>query len=112
MTDLEKDILRLYCSLALDIMTDGDCVLSSIEVAAITELPLPKVRKAIRSLVSQGFLKSGAVSWYDEDAFLPRTRRGYRITESARKTEVYREMAEKEKQLRKAIWGIDCDYLV
>lgn len=112
MTALEKDIMRHYCNAALDIMTGGEGVLSSTEIAAITGLPLSKVRKAIRSLSSQGFLKSGAVSWYDEDAFLPRTLRGYRITESARKTEVYREMAEKEKQIRKAIWGIDCDSLI
>ena len=64
--------------------------------ATCTNIPLHKVRKAMRTLIELGYACKTHYSDYDDNSLRPIYTRGYGLTEKARETEIHKRAREKE----------------
>lgn len=104
-TELESKVLFEYCKAAVNIMGDGDGVLSSVLIAKSLNVTKYAARKAIKALVAAGFLKRDHVGGLSDWDWQVHCYHGYSITEAALKTLEYRKAKYREAKIDSEIWG-------
>ena len=101
----EQQVIDLYCNTTASIMNMGRDIIPSTAVSEIFGCSVYKARKIIKNLISKGILEPACESEYSswhEQYFICR---GYRLTESARKSRDYRKAQWREAKLCSEVFG-------
>lgn len=95
-------VFAALCWHALNIM-DGWVPYPCTVIARRLNLPIYRVRKAMKSLVSEGLAQRSSCVLDREESALPY--HGFTITDAARKTAIYRYQARKEARICAECFG-------
>lgn len=88
--NIKDQIFRIYCATSADIMNAGHDVVPSTFVAERVGCSRYMARKLIHELVADGLLENAREGGYDDWNCKIYCINGFRITEKARKTDVYK----------------------
>lgn len=101
----EQEVIDLYCNTTVSIMNMGRDIIPSTAVAKILGCTVYRARKIIKNLVSKGILEPACEneysSWYEQYFIY----KGYRLTESAKRSRDYRKAQWREAKICSETWG-------
>ena len=102
-TELKHEVLMVLIRVAVDIMPGAE-IIPSTYIARLLKKPIRDIRKALKELEKEGFIRYGYEGGWNEYSERPFCVWGYCITEKAMKLPEYKEAEEKEKRLIQEIW--------
>ena len=102
MNELESKILQIYCKHNFNWLC-GYIPLPSTVIQSELNVSLYKVRKAIKTLKDEGYLKSE--TYVDKNDYGNIIVRGYIITEQAKETEIYKQCERDEDNFIKELYA-------
>ena len=100
---LKKEVLITLIGVAVDIMPGAE-IIPSTYIAKHLKQPIRDIRKALKELESEGFVRYGHEGGWNEYSERPFCIWGYRITKKAMELPEYEEAKKQEEELIRKIW--------
>ena len=96
---LKEVVFKNLCNSAVAIMNIHTALVSVPYLANRLQVSKYMVRKAMDELRKEGLVESGIDSWYDSWCEEQILARGFRITQKAKETEIYKAALTREEEL-------------
>ena len=103
MKELKKDVLMILIRITGDIMPGAE-IIPSTYIARLLKKPIRNVRKALKELEKEGFIRYGYEGGWNDYSARPYCTWGYCITKKAVELPEYKEAKKQEEELIREIW--------
>ena len=100
---LEKEVLMVLIRVAVDIMPGAE-IIPSTYIAKLLKKPIRDIRKALKELEKEGFIRYGYEGGWNEYSERPYCIWGYCITPKTMELPEYEEAQKEEEELIRKIW--------
>ena len=100
---LKQEVLMVLIRVSVDIMPGAE-IIPSTYIARLLKKPIRDVRKVLKELEKEGFIKYGYEGGWNEYSERPFCVWGYCITKKAMELPEYEEAKRQEEELIREIW--------
>lgn len=97
-TELKHEVLMVLIRVAVDIMPGAE-IIPSTYLARLLKKPIRDIRKTLKELEKEGFIRYGYEGGWNESSERPYCTWGYCITKKAMELPEYKEAEEEEERL-------------
>lgn len=101
--ELKQEVLTILIRVAVDIMPGAEIIPSS-HIARLLKKPIRDIRKVLKELEKEGFIRYGYEGGWNEYRERPFCIWGYYITKKATELPEYKEAEKEENRLIQEIW--------